>query len=71
MFPAAAATATPTASRAEPWEAFERILQRHGYFTTGLRKIEAAGAIAAHLAPDRNRSRSFRHFRDAIAEAAA
>ena len=53
------------------WEAFERILKRYGYFTTGLRKIEAAQAIAAHIAVDQNRSRSFAHFRDAIAEAAA
>ena len=53
------------------WEAFERILQRKGYFKTGLRKVEAARAIAAHLAADQNRSRSFAHFRDAIAEAAA
>lgn len=53
------------------WEAFERILKRHGYFTTGLRKIEAAQAIAAHITVDQNRSRSFAHFRDAIAEAAA
>ena len=53
------------------WEAFERILKRHGYFTTGLRKIEAAQTIAAHIAVDQNRSRSFAHFRDAIAEAAA
>ncbi len=53
------------------WEAFERILKRYGYFTTGLRKIEAAQAIAAHISADQNRSRSFIHFRDAIAEAAA
>ena len=53
------------------WEAFERILKRHGYFTTGLRKIEAAQTIAAHIAVDQNRSRSFARFRDAIAEAAA
>lgn len=53
------------------WEAFERILKRYGYFTTGLRKIEAAHAVAAHIAVDQNRSQSFARFRDAIAEAAA
>lgn len=53
------------------WEAFERILKRHGYFTTGLRKIEAAQAVAAHIAVDQNRSRSFAHLRNVIAEAAA
>ena len=61
----------PDDIRGGTWEAFERILKRHGYFTTGLRKIEAAQAVAAHIAVDENRSRSFAHFRDAIAEAAA
>ena len=53
------------------WEAFERILKRHGYFKTGLRKREAARAVAAHIDPVRNRSRSFVTFRDAIAATAA
>ena len=61
----------PDDIRGGTWEAFERILKRHGYFTTGLRKIEAAQAIAAHLAADQNHSRSFTHFRDAIAQAVA
>ena len=51
------------------WEAFERIMKRHGYFKTGLRKIEAAKAIAAHVDPERNSSHSFKHFRQAIEEA--
>ena len=51
------------------WEAFERILKPHGYFTTGLRKMEAARAIAAHIDPNRNSSPSFGSFADAIAEA--
>jgi hypothetical protein len=53
------------------WEAFEQILQRSGYFTEGLRKIEAAEAIAPHMDPARNTSRSFQVFRDALLEAAA
>ena len=61
----------PDDIRGGTWEAFERILKRHGYFTTGLRKIEAAQAIAAHLAADQNRSRSFNQFRYAIAQAVA
>ena len=61
----------PDAIAGGTWEAFERVLQRKGYFKTGLRKVEAARAIAAHLAADQNRSRSFVNFRDAIAEAAA
>lgn len=52
------------------WEAFERILRSRGYFATGLRKVEAARAIAAHVEPDRSRSRSFNTFHAAISEAA-
>lgn len=44
------------------WESLERLLQRAGYFKTGLRKIEAARAIAQHMEPRRNRSRSFQCF---------
>ena len=61
----------PDDIRGGTWEAFERILKRHGYFTTGLRKIEAAQAIAADLAADQNHSRSFTQFRYAIAQAVA
>jgi len=50
------------------WEAFERVLQRAGYFQTGLRKIEAAAAIAAHWSPGQNRSKSFQLFRDVLDE---
>ncbi|MCC6522370.1 MAG: DUF4276 family protein [Polyangiaceae bacterium] len=52
-------------------EALERVLQRAGYFRTGLRKLEVARAIAAHMVPDRNTSRSFQVFRAALAEMAA
>jgi len=48
------------------WESLERILQRAGYFKAGLRKIELARAIAEHMEPNRNRSRSFQLFRDAL-----
>ena len=48
------------------WETFERILRRGGYFTTGLRKIEAARDIAAHIEPNRNRSGSFNAFYAAL-----
>ena len=51
------------------WEAFERILQRRGYFATGLRKVKAARAVAVHIDPDRNRSESFNAFRAAVVEA--
>ena len=57
----------PDAIRGGTWEAFERILKRHGYFTTGLRKVEAARMVGAHVDPERNRSRSFAVFLDVVA----
>lgn len=51
------------------WEAFERVMQRHGYFEGGLPKIEAARTLGAHVDPDRSTSPSFRLFRAAISEA--
>lgn len=53
------------------WEAFERILKRHGYFKNGLRKVEAARAIGAQLVPERSCSHSFNKFYAAITEAIA
>ncbi len=53
------------------WEALEQILQRNGYFKTGLRKTEVARNVAAHFDPARNRSHSFKVFLDAISEATA
>ena len=50
------------------WEAFERILQRHGYFSNGLRKTEAARAIAEHIDPAENRSGSFFVFHRTLME---
>lgn len=51
------------------WEAFERVLQRHGYFSNGLRKTEAARAIAEHIDPAENRSCSFSVFHRTLMEA--
>ena len=59
----------PDAIKGGTWEAFERVMKKHGYFTTGLRKVEAAEAIAAHINPSRNQSGSFRVFRGILAEA--
>jgi len=50
------------------WESLERVLQRAGYHRGGLPKIEAARAIARHMRPDRNRSRSFRCFHAALTD---
>ena len=58
----------PDAITGGTWEAFERVLQRAGYFQTGLRKIEAARAIAEHWKPQDNRSRSFQAFHGVLRE---
>ena len=56
----------PDAIPGGTWEAFERIVQRGGYFKGGLRKVEAAREIASHIDPARNTSHSFQVFRDAV-----
>lgn len=61
----------PDDIRGGTWEAFERVMQRSGYFRSGLRKTEAARAIGAHLDVSENTSRSFNHLSQAIAEATA
>ncbi len=58
----------PDAVLGGTWEALERVLQKAGYFRTGLRKIEAARAIAENMQPGRNRSRSFQKVREALSE---
>jgi len=74
-YPRVSPTVTKQARYRDPdaisgtWEAFERILKRGGYVTTGLRKVEAARAVAVHVDLARSRSRSFALFRDATAEA--
>lgn len=52
----------------QTWETFERVLQRVGYFQSGLRKREAARAVAAYWNPDANTSHSFAVFRETIRE---
>lgn len=61
----------PDAIAGGTWEAFERVLENHGYFEGGLRKIEAARALGSVLDPNRCKSRSFAVFRDAILETTA
>ncbi|MFZ4614804.1 MAG: DUF4276 family protein [Rectinemataceae bacterium] len=61
----------PDEIRGGTWEAFERIARKAGYFSGGLRKIEAARAIGTHIDARRNRSESFRHFIAAIEDARA
>lgn len=67
--PRKAAYRHPDSINGGTWEKFEKIMQRHGYFEGGLRKVEAARKIARYIDPARNRSDSFLKFRDAIVEA--
>jgi len=57
----------PDAIRGGTWEALQRVLQKAGYYRTGMPKIEAAERIAKHMDPCRNKSKSFQVFRDALA----
>jgi hypothetical protein len=58
----------PDEIRGGTWESLERELQKVGYFSGGLRKIEVARAIATHMDPNRNCSPSFCAFRDVLVE---
>lgn len=53
------------------WEALERLLQRAGYYKTGMPKIETAQNIAKQLEPNRNQSHSFQCFKRALDEMVA
>jgi Domain of unknown function (DUF4276) len=53
------------------WEALQRVLQKAGYFPGGLPKIEVARSVSMHMDPDRNTSKSFQVFRDALRALAA
>jgi len=59
----------PDAILGGTWEAFERILQKHGYFREGLPKIATARSLGARLHIDECRSTSFRAFRSALLDA--
>lgn len=61
----------PDAIQGGTWEAFERILQRHGYFKGGLRKVEVAREIGSRLDPKSSNSQSFARFYEAISDAIA
>jgi len=56
----------PDAISGGTWEALERVLQRSGHHRGGLAKIKAAREISACMEPDRNRSGSFRAFRQGL-----
>lgn len=61
----------PDAIAGGTWEAFERVMQKHGYFKGGLTKLEAARAIGAYMDPSRSQSRSFQVFCSALGCAVA
>ena len=69
--PARSAFRNPDAIVGGTWEAFEHVMQKRGYFKGGLRKIEAARAIGAHVDAERSTSHSFRTLCLAIREAVA
>ncbi|MFN0036429.1 MAG: DUF4276 family protein [Saprospiraceae bacterium] len=47
-------------------EAFEKLLQRAGYYPTGMPKIEVARNISIHMNPEKNNSQSFKTFVDSV-----
>ncbi len=59
----------PDAIAGGTWEAFERLLQAHGYFKNGIPKMQVARDIAMRFVPERNTSPSFQTFYKAIVEA--
>ena len=69
--PAKAGFRDPDAILGGTWEALERVLQRAGYFSGGLRKLECARSVASHMEPARNSSRSFQAFGGALSAALA
>lgn len=56
----------PDQIRGGTWEQLERVLRRAGYHSGGLPKIEAARTISEYMDPNRNASKSFQVFRDAL-----
>lgn len=56
----------PDAIAGGTWEAMERVLNKAGYFGTGLRKVELARTVAAEMVIERNKSSSFQAFVSAV-----
>jgi hypothetical protein len=50
------------------WEALERVLKKAGYYPAGISKVETARNISKYMEPNRNSSKSFQVFRDALKE---
>jgi hypothetical protein len=58
----------PDAIKGGTWEALERVLQKNGYYPTGLPKIEAARQVAMHMIPNQNTSASFQVFSKSLVD---
>lgn len=56
----------PDAILGGTWEALERVLKKAGYCPGGMSKVDTARKISGFMEPDRNRSKSFQVFRDAL-----
>ncbi len=56
----------PDSIKGGTWEALEQVLQRAGHYSSGMPKIETARKVSEHMDPYRNRSRSFKIFRDGL-----
>ncbi len=56
----------PDAIHGGTWETLERILQKAGYYRSGLPKIRTARNISRYMVPERNTSRSFQTFRTGL-----
>lgn len=52
----------PDAIQGGTWETLERVLQRAGYFPSGLAKIALARDVSERMDPARNTSQSFQRF---------
>jgi hypothetical protein len=64
-----AAFRNPDSIAGGTWEALQRILKAAGYFSGGLRKVECAQTIGAHINPAKCSSASFKVFWDSVSEA--
>ena len=60
----------PDAIAGGTWETLERILKQSGYYPSGMPKVETARNVSKYMDPDRNISKSFQVFRDALRELA-
>ena len=59
----------PDSIQGGTWEAFERILQRSGYYKEGLPKVQTAKDIGKYICAKHNKSHSFSVFHKSIIEA--